>query len=196
MPTGYTSKIAEGVSFEQFIMNCARAFGALIELRDSANAPIPKEFKPNDYHKKGIEETKEKLVKLREMELYEAGEEADKEYYRKLNQREEGTQKQINLKEKYDAMLLKVREWQVPSQDHRELKDFMIEQINESIKFDYYIDSNYYTHKIIKLTGEAWLEREINGALKDLIYHKKKYAEECERVGKRNLWLKQLRQSL
>ncbi len=196
MPTGYTSKIAEGISFEEFIMNCARAFGALIELRDSANAPIPKELKPDDYHKKEMKESQEKLAKLREMELYEAGEEADKEYYKKLDEREEGVKRNIELKEKYDNILLKVRGWQVPSSEHKGLKDFMVEQINSSIEFDCNIDSDYYTEKIIKLTAERWLEREINLALGDINYHRKEYSKECKRVNGRNLWLKQLRESL
>ena len=51
MPTGYTAKIADGQTFEEFILSCARAFGALVEMRDEpADAPIPEEFKPSAYH--------------------------------------------------------------------------------------------------------------------------------------------------
>lgn len=195
MPTGYTSGIADGISFEEFIMSCARAFGSLISLRDS-NAAVPEKFEVDDYYKRSIKKAEEELAKLREMELYEAGDEADKEYYRKLDQREESIQKQISLKEKYDTMFLKVKEWQPPSPDHDELKNFMIEQINTSIEFDCNIDSDYYTGKIIKLTGERWLEREINSVLRNITYSKKRYSEECKRVNGRNLWLKQLRESL
>ena len=53
MPTGYTSKIADGIGFKDFALSCARAFGACIEMRDDpSDKPIPNEFKPNDYHKK------------------------------------------------------------------------------------------------------------------------------------------------
>ena len=34
MPTGYTYKIGEGASFKEFVMACARAFGACVEMRD------------------------------------------------------------------------------------------------------------------------------------------------------------------
>jgi len=36
MPTGYTADLNDGkqVTFQEFTMKCARAFGALIEMRD------------------------------------------------------------------------------------------------------------------------------------------------------------------
>ena len=50
MPTGYTVALYEGkdVTFEDFVMGCSRAFGALISLRDEPNAPIPEEFKVSE----------------------------------------------------------------------------------------------------------------------------------------------------
>ena len=62
MPTGYTATLMEkGQTFQEFIMGCARAFGALIEMRDSPNdAPIPDKFEPSDYHAKRLIESREK----------------------------------------------------------------------------------------------------------------------------------------
>ena len=56
MPTGYTAKLMEqGQTFPEFIMSCARAFGALIMMRDDpANAPIPEKFEPSDYHVRAL----------------------------------------------------------------------------------------------------------------------------------------------
>jgi hypothetical protein len=34
MPTGYTDKIKDGISFEEFVLSCARQFGACISMRD------------------------------------------------------------------------------------------------------------------------------------------------------------------
>ncbi len=69
MPTGYTAILMEkGQTFQEFIMGCARAFGALIEMRDSPNdAPIPDKFEPSDYHAKRIIELREKLAKFKLM---------------------------------------------------------------------------------------------------------------------------------
>ena len=35
MPTGYTDKIKDGITFKEYAMGCARAFGALITMRDN-----------------------------------------------------------------------------------------------------------------------------------------------------------------
>ena len=51
MPTGYTSKIKDDITFEQYAMGCARAFDALIDMRDEASdALIPEELTPSNYH--------------------------------------------------------------------------------------------------------------------------------------------------
>lgn len=44
MPTGYTADLMEkGMEFKPFVLQCARAFGALITMRDdSLDAPSPK----------------------------------------------------------------------------------------------------------------------------------------------------------
>ena len=73
MPTGYTAAIADGVTFEQFALNCARAFGALIDMRDEpSDAPIPERFEPSNYHEKKIAEINDELVRLKEMSQDEA----------------------------------------------------------------------------------------------------------------------------
>jgi len=54
MPTGYTDKINEGITFKTFALNCARAFGACVEFRDEGGGGevIPEVFHPSDYHLK------------------------------------------------------------------------------------------------------------------------------------------------
>lgn len=60
MPTGYTAAVCDGkiTEFPAFALQCARAFGALITMRDDAmNAPIPEEIKPDtSYYDKNISE--------------------------------------------------------------------------------------------------------------------------------------------
>lgn len=38
MATGYTSKINEGISFKEFALDCARAFGAKVDIRCNSSA--------------------------------------------------------------------------------------------------------------------------------------------------------------
>jgi len=50
MPTGYTLDLYDGknITFKEFVMKCAGAFGALISMKDeSLDAPIPEHLEPS-----------------------------------------------------------------------------------------------------------------------------------------------------
>jgi hypothetical protein len=57
MPTGYTADIKNGISFKTFAMNCARAFGACVTLRDEPGGgdKIPEAFEASTYHAQQVE---------------------------------------------------------------------------------------------------------------------------------------------
>lgn len=66
MPTGYTANVHDGITFEQFVWQCARGMGALVTMRDEpTGAPIPERFEPSDYNAKRLQEAKDELVRLR-----------------------------------------------------------------------------------------------------------------------------------
>lgn len=81
MSTGYTDCIGKGADFKQFALGCARAFGALVTMRDEpSNVEIPDEFLPSDYHKKKIKIISRQLAKIRKLSVKECSELAKKEY--------------------------------------------------------------------------------------------------------------------
>ena len=60
MPTGYTAAIAKDITFNDFVMQCAKAM--LIMMRDEpANAPIPERFEPGSHYVNKITEANELL---------------------------------------------------------------------------------------------------------------------------------------
>jgi hypothetical protein len=67
--TGYVHHMVEkNQTFPQFAMSCARAFGALVEMRDEGmDAKIPDEIKPEPYHKKAAAEARKELVAFEAM---------------------------------------------------------------------------------------------------------------------------------
>lgn len=74
MPSGYTSDIYEGkdISGKDFILKCARAFGATIMMRDE---PLDKEipvFEPSTYYIEVLEKAKNELEKYKKMSTEEA----------------------------------------------------------------------------------------------------------------------------
>lgn len=196
MPTGYTDCIKDGISFKKYAMKCARAFGACIEMRDESwDAEIPDKFPISNYHLQKILEAKEKLKKLKKMKISEAENKAKKEFDEKMKYNLEAIKKNQELQEKYEKMLEAVRAWNPPSSDHVEYKKFMETQITESIKFD--CGGDYYIRNKPKpLSGKQWLEDQIEAAIHDINYHTKEHSNEVKRNTERNLWVKQLRDSL
>jgi len=83
MATGYTLDVEKGISFEKFIMKCARGFGACVTLRDSS-APIPEKFEPSPYHKNKIANIKREITKLKDMTPFEALRKSKQEHAKEI----------------------------------------------------------------------------------------------------------------
>ena len=194
MPTGYTAPITDGISFEMFVLRCARAFGALITMRDvPMDTEIPDEIKPSDYHKNALGKAQAELAKLKSLSLEDANEKALENYKKELDYYEKSIVDKRDLKDKYTAMLHKVEEWQPPTSDHLELKIFMKQQIMQSINHD--CDMSFIAMPKL-LIAHAWLENQIHKCLKDIKYHSDEMKEEVARCNSRTKWIRTLKKSL
>lgn len=198
MPTVYTAQIQEGISFEKFVMSCARAFGACITMRDDpADKPIPDEFKPSNYHQKCIKEIQKEISLIESYDDDKCESLAFNDYQNEKIYIENCIEEEKNLKKRYTVMFERVNNWNPPTSEHQGLKDFMIEQITSSIEFD--CDTKYSEDELSKLqlkSGTQWKSDKLIQLNDSLVYHTKQNAEEIERVNGRNLWIKQLRESL
>lgn len=193
MATGYTCIIEEGATFEEFVMRCARAFGLLIEMRDEPpGTPIPKEFKPPAYTAGEITKAKRNIEYYKNITEQEAQTEAFEHYKKQVAEYKREVETKSALKEQYENMLRKVHDWEPPTKDHIELKTFMIHQIKESIEFD----CKVHNRKITWVTGKEWKKEQIEMAQEDIKHYEKKSLKETKRVDSKNLWVKQLRESL
>ena len=196
MPTGYTAAIADDITFDDFVMRCARGMGALVMMRDEPmNASIPERFEPSNYHAKKIAEATATIARLDGMTEAEEEQAASDAHEAAIAEQAAAIHRNDTLREKYNAMLAKVKAWKAPSDDHDEFKKFMVEQIEKSISFD--CDNPYYREqKHAKLTGAEWRAQEEAKARKDIAYHEAENAKEIERTEGRNIWLQKLRGSL
>lgn len=198
MPTGYTSQIAEGITFQNFALSCARAFGALIEMRDDpADAPIPDEFKPSTYSRERLAEAQGKLAALMSMTEVECEQKAKDHYEQQVQYHQEGIEKDVALKAKYTAMLESVNAWTPPTSEHEGLKKFMQEQIETSINFD--CGSDWHQRALADLkpqTSDEWRAAEIAEAEHSVAYHTQEHSKEVERATSRTSWVRELRKSL
>lgn len=194
MPTGYTSKIHDGepVTFPEFAMVCARAFGALIEMRDEPpGAEIPAGFTPNPHYAEAVKRAAERLAEVEAWTPERAEAEAAKAHAETVAEAGKSNAEARELRKRYEAMLAEVEAWQPPTPDHEELKRFMTQQLEESAEFD------CHERKIPEpLSGTAYKEQEIESARWHAEYARKNHADEIERARGRTEWVRALRVSL
>jgi len=195
MPTGYTADVQDGTvsDFKTFAMNCARAFGALVTMRDDpADAEIPAEFKADTtYHNGSIATAKLRLDTLSKMTPEEIESARDAAHHHEVSCVLDSNEKALIARNRYLDMLEQVLAWKPPSPDHEGIKTFMEEQLNSSIKFDIHLRD-----MPVKPTSEDWLSTEIEKADWSLNYHLEQRDAEIERAAGRTKWVQQLRESL
>lgn len=195
MPTGYTADIAKGISFKEYAMGCARAFGACITMRDEqSGTPIPDKFDPSDYHAKALAGLRERLAELKTMTPEQAESQAGKSYDDAETRRVTRLLELGELRQKYEAMLKEARAWTPPTPEHEEFKRFMCSQIEQSINFD--CGTSYYETPTERKTGAQWRHAELMECVQQIAYHEGEHAAEVERAENSTGWVRALRQSL
>jgi hypothetical protein len=196
MPSGYTADIKDGISFKTFALNCARAFGACVELRDEPGGGdrIPESFAPSDYHTKALDKARADLAALGAMTPAELERGAAKAYDDAETNRTMQLREIAGQRAAYEAMLAKVQAWVPPTEEHKGMQQFMAKQITESIRFD--CGGDYYATPTVRLTGPGWAEKRRAALARDLDYHAEKHAEEVKRAESRTAWVAALRASL
>lgn len=194
MPTGYTYPVCEGkiTEFPEFALQCARAFGALISMRDEPmTAPIPDVIVPSiGYYDFRIATAEKHLSDLESMTDAEAEAAAQAAHQNALEGRDRYLANKKAEGDRLNAMLVKVRAWKPPTPDHVDMKKFMIEQLVMSLPGD------YAPAIPALLDGRTWREREIKETAEDLGRIKDDRAKEIERAASRTQWIKSLRESL
>lgn len=199
MPTGYTADITDATTFPQFAMRCARAFGALILMRDDPqDAPIPQRLMVSDYYPKAVADAEARVAELRDMDEAAADRRSQAEFDAEKVSRAQSRAKDAVLLANYNRMLTAVRAWVPPTPDHEGMRDFMIEQLESSIKFDCHTDADRekWEPKLIRLDAKTWRALRISDAERALEGARTSLQEEEARMAMRNAWLSALRASL
>lgn len=198
MPTGYTAPIYEGqdLSLSEYAQRCARAFGALVSLRDEPlSNSIPDKVEPSTFYDGMLSKVQKEYDEFLQNPPTIAFAEAE---YEKLIAKEIENMARHNAKAKdlelrYRVLLDKVSAWQPPTPEHAGLKSFMIRQLELSIEGDCIIidkphipDKDDFVNDII--SGESLKKR--------LAHYKDSAAKENSNIEEKNLWIKQLKDSL
>lgn len=201
MPTGFTAPIYDGedITFEQFANSCLRNFG--IYLRFEGKYPnlsryeIPDKIRPSDYYKKRYEEAKAEYEK--HLANPKTKEELEAEYitYVKgvIKNNEDRTKENKALKNRYNAMLSKVRSWIPPSEDYNGIKDFMESQLIDSLDFDC---RHVYVENIIP--KDEWIQKQANRTdlIESMKYNLEHHNKAVIAAEKDTQWLKTFSESI
>lgn len=190
MPTGYTSDLYEGKDLElkDFVYTVAPGFGAFIHHRDD-DGPI-KLRRPTmstdeqESYEKHVRELNEwnDLDDGERREQYEAYLTETTEY------REKELARQAGIEKRYRSMLEKVKGVNPPP-ELENFNNFMIEQLESSIKFDCGY-SDYLTTPLQSF--DEWCADK-EETLHRMVYSYKKYVAEAEqRHEQANAWIDKL----
>lgn len=196
MPTGYTASVQDGTitEFSEFALQCARAFGACIDMRDDpADRPIPEKFEASSYHQEQLAAAKTRRGWLVSLTPAQVAQECEKAFHERRGRDEQYARRKVEAKERYEAMLANVRAWQAPSEDHIKFKEFMEEQLATSIDHDC---RDFEREAVFMDEPEEWLRKVLNECAADIEYHTKEHTEEIRRTENRNRWVRLLRESL
>ena len=204
MPTGYTADIVEGKisTFKEFAKKCMRAFGATIHMRDE---PLDKEYKkrsPDDYYYARIHEIESQLVKaLKAPDKFFIDMEMDRlksdySYHKKKIEEKKATY------ERLASILEETENWNPPTKEHAGIKDFMIQQLEETIKYDG--DSSYNEGELDDIVRQMESpidikrvkDEHIESLKEDLESAKKRLEEEIKRCEDSDEWVSQFLKSL
>ena len=192
---GYVhSLIDDNLSFKDFMLRCARGFGALITMRDEPmDAPIPDTFEDN-YYANSVSNAEQTVANLKAMT------DAEKLAYgetKKNEAVEAAIQSVVEYRREYQKAwdtLDQVRAWAPPSSDHIEYKNQVIKWLTDSLDGYKFYDT---------LIEEAQAKDPItfyNDALKtaerDIVYYKEEAVKEADRNANRSAWVQQLKASL
>lgn len=183
-----------GQSFPDFALGCARAFGALVMMRDDPiDAPIP-EFKPSDFYISKLAAAKAEIAQLKAMD--DAGKIAygHKQKAEAIKSRVEWLERERVQNERLKEMRARVAVWGPPSDDHVGLKTFMLEQIDRSTN-----DTKYILELLDAERNKNPLDyyaSAVDSAKQSLSYMSDEDRKERERTEGRNLWVNQLKNSL
>lgn len=195
MPTYYTDKIRPegGVTFEEFVMNCARAMGACITLRDEPGGgeKIPERFEAHPYSMNELTKARERLRDLVRMTVDEVTSECSRVHSEEVGRIRLRNMERDEQRKAYEAMLSKVRSWKPPTAQHEGLRNFMVQQITESIDFD----CRKQEEPVCPPPSE-WHEKEVSECHRLIGYHAAEHAKEVARAADRTEWVRALRLSL
>ena len=199
MATGYTYQILNGSikTFKEFALKCSEAF--IIEFRDGAKKYTPRV--PSSYHTDEMKASREAIAELNqitdnELKIIEVAKIEEGIRFAK-----EELAKKIENKKVLDKFLKESKAYETPTDKHKNIKNFMIEQLNMTIEADcdpefYEFEIALYQEMLKNLDMFVVRGNKINTFNENYKYHQKEYDKEVLLCKDHNDWYNQFVTSL
>ena len=204
MPTGYTAGILDGKvnTFEEFATVCTRAFGATIHMRDNPMDSPYEPRTPSDYHTNSIQSKRERLEEIESMSDEKIVEDFNTQLGEDLKYHQTKMEEDKRNLEKLNSMLESAKSWVPPTEDHQPFRNFMIEQIESTIKVDG--DPSYHVNKMVGIKKQMeeginpkeYREETIQEIKSQISYHETEYQKELVRCKDSNEWMEKFFESI
>lgn len=200
MPSYYTADINEGkdISFQEFALKCARAYGAFVHMRDEPLNTTLSRPTLSDYHTNEIKNIENEFALFlkssteQRKKMFEIEMEKEEAYYLREIEKEK------QIKNKYLTLINDVKAYKPQSTELKEFKNFMFDQLIDGMKYDC-SNEDWYNKSIQSLkeeTFETWEEERMNLYNSKLGYQKEALKKEKKSIDLANKWIDELYKSL
>lgn len=191
MPTGYTNIVDDGATFGQYVWRCARAFGALVMMRDEPlDAPVALTVEPDAYYAEAVGRARAECAQLEAMSDAAADAAARADFDQKVRDHAEQVERSTRELERHRCMRAWVEAWEPPGKGHEKLKAFMLEQLEIGKPWELSNDSPQL------LDGPTWRARKLIEARRSLAYAEERKANQERLCAERTRWIQELNASV
>lgn len=196
MPSGYTVEIQDNnLSFKDFARLCTQNFlpGRCHDRKFNRWDP-PKKVDFSDEIKNYNE-----MIEKNRKQLYNVTTASREELYREYSEYIKNLEQEYNqkvkekklIKEKYEILLIEAKNYSFPREEFRELKKFMIQQLEESIKWDC---GN--TEELEIPSFDRYIELEIQTIKSSISFYMERIEKTMQQQKEINNWIDDLEKSL
>lgn len=188
--TGYTAQIENGniTTGKDFLKLCTRAFGIAMDMREKPlSVPTPTQFEPDPYYKQKYDKAVEVRKKIIE------------KYNTEITQAKKSLENYKLEDEKYKKVRNEIVKWNPPTDEHKALKNFALEQIDLSMNTYIYNYLERDLNKELDISDNAvWKYiNDMNASCeKNVGEAYEQWQEELKRTDEKNTWMQQFLESL
>jgi len=157
--------------------------------------------KPTEYHAQEIGRRKEAIIKCNQQTDEQVVSDEKDRLQDERKYHIESIQKAVDAKKKLDELMNEAKLYQPPTEKHQKVKDFMIQQLKETIESD--TDTEYHQESIrlidselTTITADSVRSKIIEKANEAIKYHTHQQEEEIKRCVESNEWVETFLSSL